>query len=193
MAQTDLMVSLSEHDRQAWQMKLWELLRLQTERYTSGQSMSVRTDTAQMLLRSICFSLDQIQQAQPERNLLQEPLDILLREGAEVVRRQTARTQLQYRRACRCLYQEESVSLRDTLRGIAAFSMITTRSFSRRRCPATLTTSWPTPCRISCWAWRGSGTIWTGFCWKTRFSGVFHRIPFAGCWRLPTPTTRNCW
>ena len=50
MAQTDLTVSLSEHDRQAWQMKLWELLRLQTERYTSGQSTSVRTDTAQMLL-----------------------------------------------------------------------------------------------------------------------------------------------
>ena len=121
MAQTDLTVSLPEHDRQAWQMKLWELLRLQTERYTSGQSMSVRTDTAQMLLRSICFSLDQIQQAQPERNLLQESLDILLQEGAEVVRRQTARTQLQYRRACRCLYQEESVSLRDTLRGIGGF------------------------------------------------------------------------
>ena len=31
MAQTDLMVSLPEYDRQAWQMKLWELLRLQTE------------------------------------------------------------------------------------------------------------------------------------------------------------------
>lgn len=69
MAQTDLTVSLSEHDRQAWQMKLWELLRLQTERYTSGQSTSVRTDTAQMLLRSICFSLEQLHQAQPERDL----------------------------------------------------------------------------------------------------------------------------
>ena len=121
MEQTDLTVSLSEHDRQLWQMKLWELLRLQTERYTSGQSTSVRTDTAQMLLRSICFSLEQLRQAQPERDLLRETPDVLLREGAEVVRRQTARTQLQYRRACRCLYQEESLSLRDTLWGIGAF------------------------------------------------------------------------
>ena len=121
MEQTDLTVSLSEHDRQAWQMKLWELLRLQTERYTSGQSTSVRTDTAQTLLRSICFSLEQLRQVQPERNLLQEPPDVLLREAAETVRRQTARTRLQYRRACRCLYQEESLSLRDTLRGISGF------------------------------------------------------------------------
>ena len=63
MAQTDLTVSLSEHDRQVWQMKLWELLRLQTARYTSGQSTSVRTDTAQMLLRSICFSLEQLRRS----------------------------------------------------------------------------------------------------------------------------------
>ena len=121
MAQTDLMVSLPEYDRQAWQMKLWELLRLQTERYTSGQSTSVRSDTAQMLLRSICFSLEQLHQAQPEWDLLREPSDIVLREAAEVIRRQTARTRLQYRRACGCLYQEESLSLRDTLRGIGGF------------------------------------------------------------------------
>ena len=65
--------------------------------------------------------MDQLRQTQPERNLLQEPPDVLLREGAEVVRRQTARTRLQYRRACRGLYQEESLSLRDTLRGIGVF------------------------------------------------------------------------
>ena len=87
MAQTELTVNLSEHDRQAWQMKLWELLRLQTERYTSGQSTSVRTDTAQMLLRSICFSLEQLRQVQPERNLLQEPPDVLLREAAQSILR----------------------------------------------------------------------------------------------------------
>ena len=121
MARTDLTVCLSEHDRLAWQVKLLELLRLQTERYTMGQSTSVRTDTAQMLLRSIGFSLDQLHQAQPERDLLREPPDALLREAAEVVRRQTARTRLQYRRACRCLYQEENLSLWETLRGINGF------------------------------------------------------------------------
>ena len=118
---TELAVSLSESDRLAWQAKLWELLRLQTERYTMGQSTSVRTDTAQMLLRSLCFSLDQLHQAQPNRDLLREAPDVLLREAAEVVRRQTARARLQYRRACRCLYQEESLSLWETLRGIGGF------------------------------------------------------------------------
>ena len=121
MVRTDLTVCLSEHDRLVWQMKLWELLRLQTERYTMGQSTSVRTDTAEMLLRSICFFLDQLYRAWPERDLLREPPDSILQEGAEVVRRQTARTRLQYRRACRCLYQEESLSLRETLRGIGGF------------------------------------------------------------------------
>ena len=121
MVRTDLTVCLSEHDRLAWQAKLWELLRLQTERYTSGQSTSVRADTAQMLLRSLCFSLDQLLKAQPNRELLRETPDVLLREAAEVVRRQTARTRLQYRRACRCLYQEESLSLWETLRGISGF------------------------------------------------------------------------
>ena len=121
MVRTDLTVCLSEPDRLAWQAKLWELLRLQTERYTMGQSTSVRADTAQMLLRSICFSLDQLHGAQPERDLLREPPDALLREAAEVIRRQTARTRLQYRRACRCLYQEESLSLWETLRGIGSF------------------------------------------------------------------------
>ena len=121
MVRTDLTVCLSENDRLAWQAKLWELLRLQTERYTSGQSTSVRADTAQMLLRSLCFSLDQLHQAQPNRELLWETPDVLLREAAEVVRRQTARTRLQYRRACRYLYQEESLSLWETLRGISGF------------------------------------------------------------------------
>ena len=121
MAPTDLTIRLSEDDRLTWQAKLWELLRLQTGRYTSGQSTSVRTDTTQALLRSICFSLDQLHQAQPERDLLREPPDALLREAAETVRRQTARAQLQYRRACRCLYQEESLSLWETLRGISGF------------------------------------------------------------------------
>lgn len=121
MMPTDLTIRLSETDCQAWQTRLWELLRLQTEHYTMGQSTSLRADTAQALLRSICFSLDQLHQAQPERDLLGEPPDVLLREAAENLRRQTARAQLQYRRACRCLYQEESLSLQETLRGIGGF------------------------------------------------------------------------
>ena len=121
MARIELTARLSESSRMAWQAKLWELLRLQTERYTMGQSTSLREDTTQALLRSICFSLEQLQQAQPERELLGETPETLLREAAEAVRRQTARTRLQYQRACRCLYQEESLSLRETVTGIGTF------------------------------------------------------------------------
>lgn len=116
-----LTARLTESDRLAWQKKLWQLLRLQTERYTMGQSTSVHENTARALLRSICFSLDQLHQAQPERDLLAQPPEALLRESAETVRRQTARAKLQYRRACRCLYQEESLSLASTLRDIGGF------------------------------------------------------------------------
>ena len=60
---TDLTAVLSEQDRLAWQAKLWQLLRLQTERYTMGQSTSLREDTARALLQSLCFSLDRLHRA----------------------------------------------------------------------------------------------------------------------------------
>lgn len=119
--QTELTASLPEYDRLAWQARLWELLRIQTERYTMGQSTSLRTETAQAMLRSVCFSLDQLHRAAPGKDFLQEMPDVLLWEAAEEVCRQTARARFQYRRACRCLYQEESIALRDTLRGIGEF------------------------------------------------------------------------
>ena len=121
MERSELAVSLPEYDRLAWQARLWELLRLRTERYTMGQSTSLRTETAQAMLRSICFSLDQLHRAAPSRDLLREMPDDLVREAAAEVCRQTARARFQYRRACRCLYQEESIALRDTLRGIGEF------------------------------------------------------------------------
>lgn len=121
MAETDLTARLPEADRQAWQVRLWKLLRLQTERYTMGQSTSLRADTAQALLRSLCFSLDQLHRADPNRDLLREMPDTLLRDAAETVRRRVSRARLQYRRACRCLYQEESLSLAETLRSIGGF------------------------------------------------------------------------
>ena len=116
-----LTTRLSEGERAAWRAKVWEMLRVQTERYTMGQSTSLREETARALLQSICFLLEQLHQAQPERQLLMQPPEALLREGSEVVRRQTARTRLRYEQACRCLYQEESISLRGTVIGIRAF------------------------------------------------------------------------
>ena len=76
MDENRLTARLTESDRLAWQKKLWQLLRLQTERYTMGQSTSVHENTARALLRSICFSLDQLHQGLP--NGLGAPRHILL-------------------------------------------------------------------------------------------------------------------
>ena len=135
---TDLTAVLSEQDRLAWQAKLWQLLRLQTERYTMGQSTSLREDTARALLRSLCFSLDQLHRARPDLALLAVPPEELLGEAAEAVRRQVSRTRLQYRRACRCAFQEESISLASTLRDIGTFF----RAYDPRFFPAEI------PCDI---------------------------------------------
>ena len=135
---TDLTAVLSEQDRLAWQAKLWQLLRLQTERYTRGQSTSLREDTARALLQSLCFSLDQLHRARPDLALLAVPPEELLGEAAEAVRRQVSRTRLQYRRACRCAFQDESISLASTLRDIGTFF----RAYDPRFFPAEI------PCDI---------------------------------------------
>lgn len=135
---TDLTAVLSEQDRLAWQAKLWQLLRLQTERYTMGQSTSLREDTARALLQSLCFSLDQLHRAQPDLALLAVPPEELLGEAADNLRRQVSRTRLQYRRACRCAFQEESISLASTLRDIGTFF----RAYDPRFFPAEI------PCDI---------------------------------------------
>ena len=135
---TDLTAVLSEQDRLAWQAKLWQLLRLQTERYTMGQSTSLREDTARALLQSLCFSLDQLHRARPDLALLAVPPEELLGEAAEAVRRQVSRTRLQYRRACRCAFQDESISLASTLRDIGTFF----RAYDPRFFPAEI------PCDI---------------------------------------------
>lgn len=121
MTETGLTAPLPEEDGPAWQVRLLQLLRLQMERYTMGRSTSVHSGTAQALLRSICFSLDQLRRADSGRDLLAGPPEELLREAAEIVRRQEARAKLQYQRACCCRYQEESLALRGTLRGIGGF------------------------------------------------------------------------
>lgn len=121
MAETGLLALLQEESGPTWQARLWELLRLQTERYTMGRSTSVHSETAQALLRSLCFSLDQLRRTDPVRDLLTGPPEELLREAAEAVRRQAAKARLQYQRACRCQYQEESLALQETLRGIGSF------------------------------------------------------------------------
>lgn len=118
-----LSAPLTAEEAMACQARLWELLAWQAERYTMGESTSLRRDTAQALLDSIRLSLEAHfrEQGLPPTALLGADPEELLRAAESTVRRQVGRTQLLYQRACRCVLQEESLSLRETLESIAVF------------------------------------------------------------------------
>ncbi len=114
---------LTGEEALACQARLWQLLARQAERYTMGESTSVCQETAQALLISIRLSLEAHFQEQglSLRALLTEDPEALLRAAEETVRRQMRRIRLLYQRACHCVLQEESLSLRETLDSIGGF------------------------------------------------------------------------
>ena len=118
-----LTAPLTGEEALAYQTRLWQLLARQAERYTMGESSSLRRETAQALLESVGLSLEAYfrEQGLSPRTLLTEDPETLLRAAEGTVRRQVRRTQLLYRRACRCVLQEESLSLRETLDSIGGF------------------------------------------------------------------------
>ena len=118
-----LTAPLTGEEALANQTLLWQLLARQAERYTMGESSSLRRETAQALLESVGLSLEAYfrEQGLSPRTLLTEDPETLLRAAEGTVRRQVRRTQLLYRRACRCVLQEESLSLRETLDSIGGF------------------------------------------------------------------------
>ena len=67
---------LSELDLLVFQEKLLRLLADQTERYTSGDSSSVRIETAQELLKSICYCLGIVPEHPDERWVALGKLDL---------------------------------------------------------------------------------------------------------------------
>ena len=118
-----LTAPLTGEEALAYQTRLWQLLSRQAEKYTMGESTSLRRETAQALLESIVLSLEahfREQGLSPHALLAGDP-EALLRAAEETVRRQVRRTQLLYHRACRCVLQEESISLRETLESIGGF------------------------------------------------------------------------
>lgn len=118
-----LTAPLTEEEALVYQARLWQLLARQAERYTMGESTSLRRETAQALLESIGLSLEAHfrEQRFSPRALLTEDPEELLRAAETTVRRQVERTRLLYSRACRCVLQEESFSLRETLNSIGSF------------------------------------------------------------------------
>lgn len=118
-----LTAPLTGEEALVYQARLWQLLARQAERYTMGESTSLRRETAQALLESIGLSLEAYfrEQGLSPRALLTEDPEELLRAAETTVRRQVERTRLLYSRACRCVLQEESFSLRETLNSIGSF------------------------------------------------------------------------
>lgn len=105
------------------QERVWSLLVWQTARYTMGDSTSVPAETARALLESIRVSLELYigeNGLSPEALLREEP-EGLLRAAETAVRRQVERARLQYARARRCRFQEESAALTDTLTSVSGF------------------------------------------------------------------------
>ena len=118
-----LTAALTAEETLEYGARLWQLLAWQTERYTMGESTSVRKETAQALLASIRLSLElhfRERDLSP-RTLLEGDPTALLRAAEETVRRQVGRTRPLYQRACRCVLRAENRSLEETLRSIGGF------------------------------------------------------------------------
>ena len=118
-----LTAPLTGEEALACQARLWQLLVRQAERYTMGESTSVCQETAQALLTSLRLSLEAYfrEQGLPPRTFLTADPEQLLLAAEETVRRQVRRVRLLYQRACRCVLQEESLSLQETLDSIGVF------------------------------------------------------------------------
>lgn len=105
------------------QTKLWALLAQRTERYTMGDSSSVRVETAEALFASIQFSLRFYLNAtgQDITCLKEEPLDLLLRASWKKIESNITKGQRLLAQVIETAPQIENISYRDTLAEIASF------------------------------------------------------------------------
>lgn len=114
---------LSPEEQLLLQQKLLSLLARQTARYTAGDSSSVPVETAERLLRSICFTL----QIQPEscsgeyRALLNQDLGVLLVRGMEQLQQKLEDGQALWTALVTHLPLVTNIALNDTLQSIGTF------------------------------------------------------------------------
>lgn len=116
--------TLTGEDIRKIQNKLWSLLGERTERYTMGDSTSVTIETAEELLKSICFTIALCPGARgslPSLFLETEDIQTLLKAGwLELEARMEAGKNL-FREVVRSAPRIDSLSYRDTLAGIGTF------------------------------------------------------------------------
>lgn len=118
-----LSVTLSPMEKERLQSRLLGLLAHQIRLYTHGESGSVRMETAQELLNSICYCLG-VSAEEPGRRgreLLQLDIAQEFLVGREAVRQKTAYGRKKWREVCDSLPSILNSYLLDTLKEIGKF------------------------------------------------------------------------
>lgn len=119
----DISGTLSEADENTLLLKLWKLLKRQTEMYTMGDSSSVRIEVAQELLESINFCLDlYLKKSGNTRELLVSgDLNEIFALGIKEVEAEIERSKKLYHAAIVSAPDIDNLSFKDTLKNIGKF------------------------------------------------------------------------
>lgn len=128
---------LTAQEERELESRLWQATAKKAALYTSGRSTSLHEDTVKALLNSIRFSLELYfsEQGFHFTAILSQDLDEILSAADASVARAVKRARFQYDRACRCAFQDESVALQTTLRGIGMFFHRYDHRFFAAACP----------------------------------------------------------
>jgi len=112
----------SGEEIQCVQERLWRLLAKQVSLYAMGDS-SVRTEIAEELLRSLCFTLHMYlwESKRPEKCLISDNIDELFAMGIKATEHQIILGRQLYRRACLSAPQIDNIAFCQTLRGMRLF------------------------------------------------------------------------
>ena len=104
-------------------IKLFRLMKRNTELFTLGDSSSVRVETAQELLKSVLFTLELgISKSEtPSELLSSETLDSALSFGQKTIEAEIEHGRALYAEACLSAPEIENTSYKDTLVGIGKF------------------------------------------------------------------------
>jgi len=114
---------LTEEELTNIQGRLWILLGNRTERFTMGDSSSIPIETAQELLKSICFSIGMYLKSNDDSISLlkKENMEALLKLGWAKIETEIETGQELLRKAKANVLPIENISYNDTLQEISAF------------------------------------------------------------------------
>lgn len=130
--------TITADDALLLQAKLYQLLGVHVQRYTQGDSSSVRIEIAEELLRSICFTLRlclEKGQAGIDDLIHADDWKPFWNMGCKVIERELARGRILLERAEQSSPPIENISYRDTLTGLAIFFREYDRLFFAHQIP----------------------------------------------------------